>query len=145
MEKFKEADFGRCQRVLCENQALLPVGCTNDPFQQAVKLYCPRCEDIYYPRAARHQIIDGAYFGTTFPHLFLLAFPQAVPQQLGERYQPKIFGFRIHAFTRRLKSPPADLVEKTKAFRLQQQQKERQERMDLSGHSENSTTSESDV
>lgn len=39
--------------------------------------------------------IDGAFFGTTFPHMFLLQYPNflASPTQ---KYQPTIFGFQIH-------------------------------------------------
>lgn len=39
--------------------------------------------------------IDGAFFGTTFPHLFLLQYPNflSTPSQ---KYQPTIFGFQIH-------------------------------------------------
>jgi casein kinase II subunit beta len=38
----------------------------------------------------------GAYFGTTFPHLFLLTFPDAVPPRCAQAFVPRIFGFRIH-------------------------------------------------
>jgi casein kinase II subunit beta len=70
MEKYKKADFGRCPRVYCYSQPLLPVGLADVPYQKAVKLYCPRCEDIYSPKSNRHGSIDGAYFGTsTYTHL----------------------------------------------------------------------------
>lgn len=46
LDKFKKADFGRCPRVLCYTQPLLPVGLSDSPYSKAVKLYCPRCEDI---------------------------------------------------------------------------------------------------
>lgn len=71
VEKYKRADFGRCPRVLCFGQQLLPVGLSDHPFQKAVKLYCPRCEDIYSPKSSRHGTIDGAFFGTTFPHMLV--------------------------------------------------------------------------
>lgn len=44
-----------------------------------MKLYCPKCEDIYSPKSNRHGTIDGAYFGTTFPHLLLMVHPQLIP------------------------------------------------------------------
>jgi len=59
--------------------SLLPVGLTDVPYEKAVKLYCPRCEDIYTPKSSRHGSIDGAYFGTTFPHMLFMAFPHMVP------------------------------------------------------------------
>jgi casein kinase II subunit beta len=71
LEKYKRADFGRCPRVLCYQQALLPVGLSDVPFQKAVKLFCPRCEDIYSPKSSRHGTIDGAFFGSTFPHMLV--------------------------------------------------------------------------
>ena len=58
VDKFRKADFGRCPRVLCYGQALLPVGLSDIPYQKAVKLYCPRCEDIYSPKSSRHGAIE---------------------------------------------------------------------------------------
>jgi hypothetical protein len=46
-----------------------------------VKLFCPKCEDVYYPRSKYHGNLDGAYFGTTFAHLFQLTYPQLRPQK----------------------------------------------------------------
>lgn len=83
LEKYKKADFGRCPRVLCQSQPLLPVGLTDVPFEKSVKLYCGRCEDIYSPKSSRHGSIDGAYFGTSFPHMFFLAYPHLIPSKRG--------------------------------------------------------------
>ncbi|TCD63941.1 casein kinase 2 regulatory subunit [Steccherinum ochraceum] len=83
LEKYKRADFGRCPRVLCQSQPLLPVGLTDIPYQKAVKLYCGRCEDIYSPKSSRHGSIDGAYFGTSFPHLLFLVYPTLIPPKSG--------------------------------------------------------------
>ncbi|WWC73576.1 uncharacterized protein I206_107548 [Kwoniella pini CBS 10737] len=79
LEKYRKADFGRCPRVYCYQQPLLPVGLSDIPYQKAVKLYCPRCEDIYSPKSNRHGSIDGAYFGTTFPHMLFMVYPQMIP------------------------------------------------------------------
>ncbi|WVQ96099.1 hypothetical protein IAU59_003201 [Kwoniella sp. CBS 9459] len=79
LEKYRKADFGRCPRVYCYSQPLLPVGLSDIPYQKAVKLYCPRCEDIYSPKSNRHGSIDGAYFGTTFPHMLFMVYPQMIP------------------------------------------------------------------
>ncbi|KAG8745627.1 casein kinase 2 regulatory subunit, partial [Ceratobasidium sp. 428] len=81
LEKYKKADFGRCPRVLCQSQPLLPCGLTDVPYEKAVKLYCPRCEDLYSPKSSRHGSIDGAYFGTTFPHMLLMGYPLMVPSK----------------------------------------------------------------
>ncbi|KAI0956518.1 hypothetical protein AcV7_006900 [Taiwanofungus camphoratus] len=83
LEKYKKADFGRCPRVLCQSQPLLPVGLTDVPYEKSVKLYCARCEDIYSPKSSRHGSIDGAYFGTSFPHLLFLVYPSLIPPKSG--------------------------------------------------------------
>lgn len=96
LEKYKDADFGRCPRVYCNFQPLLPTGLHDVPGIDCVKLYCPSCEDLYIPKSSRHSTIDGAYFGTSFPGMFLQAFPEMVPQHPVKRYVPKIFGFELH-------------------------------------------------
>jgi casein kinase II subunit beta len=69
--------------VLCQGQPLLPVGLTDVPYEKSVKLYCGRCEDIYSPKSSRHGSIDGAYFGTSFPHLLFLVYPALLPPKSG--------------------------------------------------------------
>ncbi|KAI3633396.1 hypothetical protein MIR68_008343 [Amoeboaphelidium protococcarum] len=81
-QKFKSGHFGRCPRVWCQGQALLPVGLTDVPGQLGVKLYCAKCEDVYDPKSKRHLYVDGAYFTTTFPHLFLQQYPQYIPTRV---------------------------------------------------------------
>ncbi|KIM31966.1 hypothetical protein M408DRAFT_327348 [Serendipita vermifera MAFF 305830] len=83
LEKFKKADFGRCPRVLCHGQPLLPVGLTDTPYEKSVKLYCGRCEDIYSPKSTRHGSVDGAFFGTSFPHMMYLVYPSLLPSKAG--------------------------------------------------------------
>ncbi|KAG1852793.1 casein kinase II, regulatory subunit [Suillus subalutaceus] len=83
LEKFKRVDFGRCPRVLCQSQPLLPVGLSDTPYEKSVKLYCGRCEDVYSPKSSRHGSIDGAYFGTSFPHLLFLVYPGLLPPKSG--------------------------------------------------------------
>ena len=99
LEKYKECDFGRCPRVMCHGQPCLPVGLSDVPRQSTVKLFCPKCEDVFYPRSGNHGNVDGAYFGTTFPHLFFLVFPHLRPEKKKEeKYVPKVFGFKISKF-----------------------------------------------
>jgi casein kinase II subunit beta len=70
---------------------------TSDVFRTAtVKIFCPKCEDIYFPRSKYQGNIDGAYFGTTFPHLFLMTYGYLKPQKCTVTYVPRIFGFKIH-------------------------------------------------
>ncbi|XP_075644719.1 putative casein kinase II subunit beta-4 isoform X1 [Castanea sativa] len=95
LEKYKNYDFGRCPRVYCCGQPCLPVGQSDIPRSSTVKIYCPKCEDIYYPRS-KYQDIDGAYFGTTFPHLFLMTYGHLKPQKASQNYVPRVFGFKMH-------------------------------------------------
>jgi hypothetical protein len=46
---------------------------------------------VYVVQAA----LDGAYFGTTFSHLFLLTHPDLIPSRPEQSYVPRIYGFRI--------------------------------------------------
>lgn len=73
-----------------------------------VKLFCPSCLDIYTPPQTRFHGIDGAYFGSTFPHLFFQTYPELLPTpgpqpRYGMRiYVPRIYGFKVctcHAFS----------------------------------------------
>lgn len=54
-EKYKACEFGRCPRVLCNGQPCLPVGTCDVPRQSTVKIFCPKCQDIYYPRS-KYQV-----------------------------------------------------------------------------------------
>ncbi|KAM3369012.1 hypothetical protein ACQJBY_017108 [Aegilops geniculata] len=96
LDKYKNYDFGRCPRVHCSGQPCLPVGQSDIPRSSNVKIYCPKCEDLYYPRSKYQSNIDGAYFGTTFPHLFLMTYPHLKPQKPSQQYVPKVFGFKLH-------------------------------------------------
>ncbi|WOL02521.1 casein kinase II subunit beta-3 isoform X2 [Canna indica] len=95
-EKYKKADFGRCPRVFCEGQPCLPVGTSDVPDNGSVKVYCPKCEDVYFPRCKYQSNMDGAYIGTTFPHLYLMTYPSAKPPAAVQHYVPKVFGFKLH-------------------------------------------------
>lgn len=61
------------------------------------------------PKSSRHASIDGAYFGTSFPHIFLQCFTNLIPPKTAERvdqfqlpgslqYVPKLFGFKIREY-----------------------------------------------
>ena len=75
-EKFDLQHFGTCPRVHCNGAKVLPVGLSDIPGEDTVKLFCPSCLDIYTPPNSRFQTVDGAFFGTTFPTLFFMTFPE---------------------------------------------------------------------
>jgi casein kinase II subunit beta len=62
-----------------------------------VRLYCSKCEDIYNPKSSRHASIDGAYFGTSFTSMLFQVYPALLPEKSIRRYEPRIYGFRVHA------------------------------------------------
>lgn len=97
LEKYKKSDFGKCPRVACLSHPLLPTGLSDLPNIQSVKLYCGKCEDLYNPKSSRHSTIDGAYFGTSFQNILFQVYPALVPEKSVQRYEPRIFGFRVHA------------------------------------------------
>jgi len=100
LEKYQRVDFGRCPRVLCGGQPVLPAGQSDISRTNNMKIFCPKCEDLYYPRYRRHSNIDGAYFGTTFCHLFLQTHPGLRPEPAVEKYVPRIYGFKVHPSAR---------------------------------------------
>ena len=75
-EKYELGHFGHCPRVHCGGAKVLPVGCSDIPGQETVKLFCPSCLDVYNPPNSRFQAVDGAFFGTTFGCLFFMTFPE---------------------------------------------------------------------
>ena len=93
--KYQSGDFGVCPRMLCQNQAVLPIGLSDTP-GETVKIFCPRCNEVYVPRSSRQSRIDGVFFGTTFPHMLFAVHPNLRPQQVTVKYVPKIYGFKLH-------------------------------------------------
>jgi len=79
-EKYMLGTFGTCQRVLCERQFVLPIGLSEELSTSRVKTYCPRCQEVYVPKQ-KHLDIDGAYFGTSFPHVYLKTYPELYPKE----------------------------------------------------------------
>ncbi|OAA68062.1 casein kinase 2 beta subunit ckb1 [Niveomyces insectorum RCEF 264] len=75
-EKYELSHFGVCPRTYCNLARTLPVGLSDIPGEDTVKLFCPSCLDVYVPPNSRFQTVDGAFFGRTFGALFLLTFPE---------------------------------------------------------------------
>jgi len=79
---------------------VVPCGRSDLPGLETVKLFCPNCNDIYVPASSRFQGVDGAshfasdpvpcsligvgslpgaFFGTTFAHLFFQTYRELMP------------------------------------------------------------------
>jgi casein kinase II subunit beta len=99
-EMMRAKQFGTCPRTLCNGQAVLPISLTDTPGSKSVRIYCPRCQDIYNPSSKRYSVVDGAYFTTSLPHLVMQQCPDLLPAPASERYVPKIFGFKVHSIAK---------------------------------------------
>lgn len=95
-EKYRGASFGRCPSVFCQGHPVLPVGLSDLPRNYTVNIFCPRCHGLFFPKSTRQANIDGAYFGTTFPHLYLVTHPDMIPVKPHQHYLPRIYGFKVH-------------------------------------------------
>ncbi|KAL0583155.1 hypothetical protein ABG067_006922 [Albugo candida] len=97
LQKYREGDFGVCPRALCANQSVVPAGLHDEWKKSEMKLFCPKCCDLYAP-PTEYEIapLDGAYFGSTFPHLFFLTYKELEPTPSTALYIPRIFGYKIH-------------------------------------------------
>lgn len=97
--KYRNTDFGLCPLLSCQQQPVLPVGLKDKIDENSVMVYCPRCNQVMLPsiRSGDDVDLDGAYFGTTFPHLFLMQFPELRPPPPLKvaPYIPKVFGFKV--------------------------------------------------
>lgn len=62
----------------------------------------PTCQGVLWQGNA-----DGAYFGTTFPHLLLMTYPALRPPRPTETYVPRVFGFKLHASAMERETPAA--------------------------------------
>eukprot|EP00929_Paragymnodinium_shiwhaense_P009979 TRINITY_DN114446_c0_g1_i1.p1 TRINITY_DN114446_c0_g1~~TRINITY_DN114446_c0_g1_i1.p1 ORF type:complete len:284 (-),score=54.23 TRINITY_DN114446_c0_g1_i1:99-950(-) len=94
-EKFMKATFGCCSRVLCERQHVLPIGMSEELGAMPVRIFCPKCEQVYSPKT-KHRELDGAYFGASFPQIFLQSYPSLVPLDPPRAFVPRVFGFKLH-------------------------------------------------
>ena len=93
------------------------------PRSECVKVYCPSCQDVYAcsPSQRRkwlgisslslnikfdmHVDIDSAYIGPTFPHIFFMTYENLVPSLSCERFEPRVFGFKVHHSSLSLAKP----------------------------------------
>lgn len=98
-EKYEKKAFGACPRYHCEGMHLLPVGTHDMPGLETVRLYCPSCFDIYLPSSSRYLNIDGAFFGTTFPGMFIKRYAEVENQvrlRGNQQFTLKLFGFKVN-------------------------------------------------
>lgn len=88
---------------MCEGHPALPLGLSDIARRETVKIFCPRCQDIYRPRLSLHSSIDGAFFGTTFAHLFMMHYKMDM--------RPVPVNIHQNPYSHSLKSPNAPVAE----------------------------------
>jgi hypothetical protein len=64
--------------------------------ENPMKLYCSKCQELYDYNVPGGNYIDGAFFGTTFPHLFFQTYRELRPPPCSTKYVPRVFGFKVH-------------------------------------------------
>ncbi|CAK0807703.1 unnamed protein product [Prorocentrum cordatum] len=94
-EKYLQGVFGTCPRVYCERQHVLPIGTSEDVRVSQVKMFCPLCEQVYSPMS-KFKELDGAYFGTSFPQVFLQTYASLVPLEPPRSFVARVHGFKMH-------------------------------------------------
>lgn len=92
-QKYDQEIFGKCPRMGCNDTPLLPMGTTFTLRRHSVKLFCPCCRDIY--KAPTYPVIDGAYFGPAFPHMFLSEYTKCDKTNNFKPFIQKAFSFTI--------------------------------------------------
>lgn len=114
--KFLNGTYGYWPRALCDRQKVLPIGLSDELRTSRVKVFCPKCEEVYIPKFKSINV-DGAYFGTSVPHIFLESFKEAVvlPPRVFS-YEPKIHGFRLYKKTGSRAAGSKDVISYPKTF-----------------------------
>ncbi|EZG51582.1 casein kinase II beta subunit [Gregarina niphandrodes] len=125
VSKYKDETYGVCPRG-CD-AAMMPYGMSDVPGEGSTTVYCGVCKEIYRPANPVLAAIDGAYFGSTFSHLFFMEFGEklqlpelrdttrvvaslledASMEETANRdhhhppyYVPKIFGYKVSSSVR---------------------------------------------
>ncbi|CAD8060546.1 unnamed protein product [Paramecium sonneborni] len=161
-ERFLQGKFGHCPRIYCEKQNVIPIGLCEDLKTARIKVFCPRCEEVYMPKK-KCADIDGAYFGKSFPQFLLMTYPDLHPKfqllpdtQIQVDFEPTLFGFKIagkqgskikkfeqsflcnHSITQPNIQPIEQniLQQEQKQYRIQKQQQQEQLNQELNQQSQ---------
>eukprot|EP00444_Apocalathium_aciculiferum_P021942 CAMPEP_0183434512 /NCGR_PEP_ID=MMETSP0370-20130417/63439_1 /TAXON_ID=268820 /ORGANISM="Peridinium aciculiferum, Strain PAER-2" /LENGTH=276 /DNA_ID=CAMNT_0025621209 /DNA_START=38 /DNA_END=866 /DNA_ORIENTATION=+ len=94
-DKFLKGTFGTCPRALCDRQHVLPIGMSEDLRTSTMKIFCPKCEQVYSPKS-KYKDVDGAFFGMSFPQIFLQSYPSLMVTDPPRPFVPRVFGFKLH-------------------------------------------------
>lgn len=96
-------------------------GLSDIPGEAMVKLYCPKCMDVYTPKSSRHHHTDGAYFGTGFPHMLFMVHPEYRPKRPANQFVPRFVPSCAFYFLREFVQccfPELKFLVTSKSFRI---------------------------
>lgn len=82
-------DGGTTVLEFVPNEMRFVAGLSDIPGEAMVKIYCPKCIDVYNPKSSRHHHTDGAYFGTGFPHMLFMVHPEYRPKRPTNQFVPR--------------------------------------------------------
>jgi casein kinase II subunit beta len=96
-DKYSRNIFPCCPRYSCKSVTCLPYGTSDELDESVLRLYCPKCNEVYVADNPDFEVIDGAFFGPSWIHLFVSSFPEIVRTLRRGRTKPspRLFGFRI--------------------------------------------------
>jgi casein kinase II subunit beta len=94
-DKYMNDDFSPCPRTFCKGIRCLPCGVSENQEGSPLLMYCPRCKEIYADQTDMCNMIDGAYFGPSWIHMFLQEFSEIVPKTALLKPPIRLFGFKI--------------------------------------------------
>uniref|UniRef100_A0A1I8FNG9 Casein kinase II subunit beta n=1 Tax=Macrostomum lignano TaxID=282301 RepID=A0A1I8FNG9_9PLAT len=104
--KWMLGHFGVCRRVFCRKNS--GFSCLSDiPGGGHGKGVLPPLHGGVRPQLSRHLHVDGAYFGTGFPHLLFLSIRNAGPSRQPISFAPSLYGFKIHPLAYQLQQAAA--------------------------------------
>uniref|UniRef100_A0A671DTK6 Casein kinase II subunit beta n=1 Tax=Rhinolophus ferrumequinum TaxID=59479 RepID=A0A671DTK6_RHIFE len=98
-------EVGQGGRAWRAEPGYLP-GLSDIPGEAMVKLYCPKCMDVYTPKSSRHHHTDGAYFGTGFPHMLFMVHPEYRPKRPANQFVPRWGARQNHQGSQDRPRPP---------------------------------------
>lgn len=95
-KKYDRGEFEKCPRVNCRGFQCLPYGEFDEPGKSTLKMFCPCCGELYVPsdKSGVLREIDGAYFGSSWVHLFLQSNPEIKAANMIPT-DVRLFGFKV--------------------------------------------------
>jgi casein kinase II subunit beta len=94
--KYLKGCYPHCPRYHCQSTVCLPYGPCEELRESPLRLFCPRCNEVYVSDDREFSGIDGAYFGSSWIHLFLLSYPDVRKMRKDDAKPPlRLFGFKI--------------------------------------------------